>query len=505
MSDITVDVIADPAAAHGGHARIRLKGLWLLPPAATYRIEPLDDEDGSSVGWPRGEQNPRDVQITGNGVELIVGPDIVDAPALQPGTPVRILVPAAAISAEVRWPSLPASVATKRPAVIMTPAQRTAEAEALILAKQEAERRAADALIEQERSNAKAAAAAQASQRAAEQRAAGALADQQRTNEAAAAVRLVAESAKRSDRTVPAGPVARTALNGTAAINAAYRNGHASHATSAASSAASPSTGHLATLSRTRLRTSAPATDYPTPGAGKLTIPHDASIALPRPTAGVSKLPMLTFCLGLMIPTILAAAAWKMSGGTITLHPPQSQVQAAAQPVLTTASIKTAEPAQLPPVTVVETTALSIEDIFAVGTVSPRGQSTADLNADGALALADRSLHGVGQTVDREEARFWLRKTLALQLGGEQVTWAVTQLGTLYAAPDQGAADYGKARALWEISAAQGDPVALCFLSSLHELGLGTQPNRQTALGYALKAKSKGGCRDIDTTLARLR
>jgi TPR repeat protein len=486
VSEHSVDVIADPAAAQGGHARIRLNGVGALAPDAIFRIEPLDAGDEIELGWPAGDQRAADVRVTQSGVEFGIGPAIVDAPPLRAGTPVRIIVPAASVDAELRWPALPASVAPPQPAVIMSPAQRAAEATAILLAKQEAEREAS-------RRAETAAAEATRLQAVAEARARESLIDQSRADDAAEAVRLVAQAAQRAGTRVPPGPVLRAAtdtLTSQSPIGARPITAHAD--------TPPPPAGKLASLSTTRVRSPVARFDYPLPAPPGLSVPPDHGHEKPAPKRARSMLPVLTFCVGLLIPTALAGVVWQMYGRSL---PSQTIVTASITP-----AAKPTEPAQLPPVRIVEPAApVLIEDMFAVGSISPRGQSAGAVTSEAALAMADRSLHGVGQTIDREEARFWLRKSLALQLSGEQVTWALTQLGTLYATPDQGAPDYAKARTLWEIAAAQGDPIALCFLSSVHELGLGAPVNRATALTYAERAKAQGGCRDIDATLARLK
>ena len=118
---------------------------------------------------------------------------------------------------------------------------------------------------------------------------------------------------------------------------------------------------------------------------------------------------------------------------------------------------------------------------------------------------ADQSLSGNNNAgPDRREAKFWLRKALSAGLADERLLWAMTQLGTLYASPAGGVADFDSARILWELAAANGDPVALCFLASLQEGGFGTPKNPAEALSLYRQAKARGGCRGIDDALARL-
>ena len=146
----------------------------------------------------------------------------------------------------------------------------------------------------------------------------------------------------------------------------------------------------------------------------------------------------------------------------------------------------------------------SLADVLAVASVSPSGRS-ADVDLQTALKLADESLHTTAGGPDHVEASFWLRKSMALAIGSPQMSWTLTQLGTIYAQPSSGPADYGKARLLWELAGASGDAPALCFLGALYEHGLGVARSTRQALGYYQRAKARGGCNDVDAAIARVR
>ncbi|MDZ4842243.1 MAG: hypothetical protein SH859_08905, partial [Hyphomicrobium aestuarii] len=92
MSMMKIEVVPDPSVTTGGHAIIRLHGVAILPPGATLRIDPIDESLADEEGWPNGEFTPLDTRQTPDGLELRVGPDIVDAPLLEPGVPVTITV-----------------------------------------------------------------------------------------------------------------------------------------------------------------------------------------------------------------------------------------------------------------------------------------------------------------------------------------------------------------------------------------------------------------------------
>lgn len=123
MISVSVESVGD------GEAIIRLKGLTGLPPATTFRIEPIDDGAVGDVtpGWPRGDLEPVAARVGADGVELVIGQDVVDAPLLLPGTPVVLTVPGAGVRQELRWPKLTVPTQRRRAAAILTSEQRAAE------------------------------------------------------------------------------------------------------------------------------------------------------------------------------------------------------------------------------------------------------------------------------------------------------------------------------------------------------------------------------------------
>ena len=109
MTMKTIHIVPDQTHPEGGQAVIRIDGVWLLHDRATYRIEPLDEASSADdlLDWPHGEQIPLDVRTTARGIELVVGPSVVDAMDLHPGAAVSISVPAAQIrNAEALWPDV---------------------------------------------------------------------------------------------------------------------------------------------------------------------------------------------------------------------------------------------------------------------------------------------------------------------------------------------------------------------------------------------------------------
>ena len=145
--------------------------------------------------------------------------------------------------------------------------------------------------------------------------------------------------------------------------------------------------------------------------------------------------------------------------------------------------------------------AAELDDVFRVGDTSPQGVPAKGLGLERVLSLADMNLYG--EKPDPEEARFWLRRAGALVVGEQRFKWALTQLGAIYAR-ESSQEGFAKARALWQLAGGQGDPVALCFLGTLHEYGLGVPKSRLRALAHYEQAGQLGGCKGLDAALARV-
>ncbi|MFV0297410.1 MAG: hypothetical protein ACK5JT_14945, partial [Hyphomicrobiaceae bacterium] len=104
MSDVSISILHDHD--NGRALVIRLTGVALLPPGTIYRISPSQRDHNASlpVGWPSGDLKPAKQFITRDGVDLLLGPDVAASPALRPGTPVTVSVPAIDAFAELTWP-----------------------------------------------------------------------------------------------------------------------------------------------------------------------------------------------------------------------------------------------------------------------------------------------------------------------------------------------------------------------------------------------------------------
>ncbi len=138
-------------------------------------------------------------------------------------------------------------------------------------------------------------------------------------------------------------------------------------------------------------------------------------------------------------------------------------------------------------------TIANLDEAFSRGPVSPRGVTADGVSPARALERAHGLLRGGSGQRDTEEAAFWLKHHLQSALGSERTRIVLTQLGSAYADPSSGQPEFGKARVAWELSAAFGDPVAMCFLAAVHERGLGVVADEAVAGGWLKRAGAAGG------------
>jgi hypothetical protein len=144
--------------------------------------------------------------------------------------------------------------------------------------------------------------------------------------------------------------------------------------------------------------------------------------------------------------------------------------------------------------------------VLAIDRISPLGRDSIGMTREDALTLAEHFLHQAsGLQHDRQEAAYWLKHALRWALPDQSLTWALTQLGSVLAMAESGAADYGKARAVWQVAASLGDPVATCFLARTYEFGLGAEKNLNVARRLYGHAMTLGGCPGLEATINHLR
>lgn len=550
MKGEKIEIVKATDEGDEGEAIIRLLDVFELPGEPVFRIEPLDDDAGleDTPGWPSGDLEALRMRVGEKGVELIVSADVIDTPALLPGTPVAISVPSASIREELRWPGLRPAVRTARRGIVVVSAEKR---RAEIAARAKARRAELESM-------------------AAVRLAAEAEAEEQELEESDAAtatgtgdglsrldvkrkgnVKLVAsrdDTARALSMDPPLPPSSDTTSGPVIAVGPptstpAAANRPAPSASAAPKLAPPPEAGPGAKAPVTpaspvgpapaghqRPGAEPPVPDYypkqplskPAAGAAPPPPNHQPSATKPPPLParnalttpagapsreGTPNLPAHTprfltrsereqrtphsfqraFGLGFLVAALLAVVSTFAFRDNVAglLSPDDAKVAVATKPAAAPETLTT------------------LSGILAVPEVSTQGEEAGSVDLAEALKRADKHLAG-STDGDKQEARFWLRRALALGLGDQRLVWALTQLGTIYAAPASGAPDYAAARTLWELAAAQGDPVALCFLASLHEHGLGTDRNEVRALVLYRNAKAHGGCRSIDQSIARL-
>lgn len=413
MSDVHVEVLPDPAALNGGRAVVRLIGIFYLPGDVTYRIEPTDNriDANADPGWPGGDRRPNATRLTRDGIDLLIGPDVVEARRLAPGTLVRITIPAAAIDMELRWPDIPRQTNRSKTKLLPPP----------LPARKRPATGHADGTAHTSTPD-------------------------QRTDDTAT---------NWGDKPSP--------QDGARNLSAG--------AGPKGQSGTGPEPGKEPTQKAEPPQKAEPA---PLTPAMPRYLERAMTQQPKRPaTPGLVK----PFLIGLVIAAAISAAGWIGFQNEIARY-----VRALAEARLAGTSAAPSSPRP------------ALFELFAEPeSTSPRGRSAQNVSRTDALAIADTHLRA--NPPDRAEARFWLRTAMSRALGDAKMTWALTQLGTLYAAGIEGAApDYARARTFWEIAGAHGDPVALCFLGLLHEKGLGVRPAPTHAQALYAQAEKRGGC-----------
>ncbi len=424
MKKLSVDVYEDRSRPEGGHAVIRLNGLESLPDSVTFRIRPVDSTGAGDGAWQNTERHPLVTRLTKDGVELVVGPDIVESPLFLPGTLTAIEIQKCGVRGEFLWPRISPLVRPKRRHLIGAKTPREAKPDASEVIAFEEAHDASSELIPMSHA-------------------------------------LNGAASRSTNGAAPASVSADTLLEikpDSIVLPSAAERAAATAVPPPAPSIAPP----IATVD--------PAPDVP---SAKSDIVW-TDLAKDR---GFSRWLLLAAVLG---------GVGLLAGLLLTLFGIQGKHRVApADPSGGDASIAA---------------------LLSVGTTSPRGQKTRDHTQLQLIERADALLHAPDGKRDRGEAAFMLKRYLATTLAEERTLWAITQLGSAYAEPDGARApDYARARQLWDLAAALGDPVAMCFLAALHEHGLGAKASKPTALQWYLRAKDAGGCSGVDEAIVRVR
>ena len=438
MRRVEVEARDDAGHPEGGHAFILVQGLEHLDDGVTFFLRPLDAvalDDG--IGNLEHEQRATAVRSVPGGVELLVGPDVTEHQALQPGCSVEIEIPEAGVWSEFEWPEVTTRARPKRAKIVVN---RPPDAEAV-----DEPGRVGRTAVERDqpagsdvpRAGDTPPAPSRPATSPAEARMTGSV-----QKEATAMV-----TQQRADKV--AGPD----------VESVGRDPHPEHGQSADDYVVF----------------------YPHARGGKIG-PGGAGNAPQRKAASLLPTSRLGAA-AMAVAGVLAVQGllWLGSGGTLSS-------QASPSAASGTAGADG-----------------SNYDLFSVGPVSPRGVQARDMNATKALENAQAALLTPGGTRDAEEASYWLRRFITSGGSDERTRRVLTQLGTTFADGASRQPEFGKARQVWELASSFGDPVAMCFLGTLHENGLGVTPDRKVALQWYERAKLTGGCPAVDEAIARVK
>ncbi len=427
MSTLDVEVLPDSSQPSGGHAIIRLNGVTRLPLFPNFVIRPQDEAISLDdlAGWPKGDRRPLAVRDRAGGIDLYVGPDIVEAPGLVPGTPVVLTIADTELRGELHWPDLPQ--------IRRQSSEQEREEAAPALSVADPAEPPDDELI---------------------------------------AEPSIPEDAEPTSKEYSAG-----AVNGSHVPMPDVRTPSAGERLEPVTAEAEPAPSEVAppeplpadgTALPATAATSAFLSIRPASDAGPL-----RPAQLPSRFAAVARLTV--FGLAMLALGALMVALW---------------------PALKGITSKASVAGQFG--TVVDT-------LFPDSPLSPAGTNPAGVSRDAALERANAFLHGVGRPADRQEAQFWLRRAVAQDLSDPRVRWALTQLGSVYAAPGPGRQpDYDAAALLWQLAGANGDAVAHCFLGQMFHRGLGVPADRAKARRHYERARALGGCDGLEAATAAL-
>lgn len=148
----------------------------------------------------------------------------------------------------------------------------------------------------------------------------------------------------------------------------------------------------------------------------------------------------------------------------------------------------------------------AVFELIDPGQRSPRGLEAGNVAPQRALELANLALQSTGAQKDSDEGAFWLKRFIVTAPGSDRLARAFTELGTIHAEQNATRApEYVKARALWEIAAAMGDPGAAYFLGQLREFGLGVPQDPRAALNWYERARAQGTFPGVEDAIVRIR
>lgn len=533
LRKVDVRAYEDQSHPEGGHAVIVVTEIDGLPEGTSFLLKSPDDAPGAEPleGWPRGHQLPIEVRNTSDGAELVIGPTITDSQLLLPGTAVRIEIPSAEVWGEFVWPNVsPTRRPRRRNLIVNRTTTRSSragvmlppEADAPADIEDEAEWHDEPAVEEAPRVTPGRAQYAPADASVAQPAEAHFAATPPRPEpEPRPATR--AEAAPAEEEVVVFEEDRVSAATAGRAQSYADASGYAADAARARFSGggrddheADPAYAAEATLSRLLQHEAASRPRIAAQSAAGSEIPPSGRYGGRSQTSYSPESSSRGWSRRAMEPEFQSANAGRSVTGKALLG------GGLAAALVALATLAVFAPDRLPglrggpkPVAAVgapsgetaaadEDTPDSVFEALAVANVSPRGVA-ADMPLGRVLDLANKNAMTSGSQADREEGAFWRKRYVVGALGSDRTKKALTQLGSLYAEPTGSSPDFAKARLLWEVASAAGDPVAMCFLGQLYESGLSVAADKKSALQWYERAKQAGGCPAVDESIARVR
>ncbi|MFM9941125.1 MAG: hypothetical protein ACKVP7_16715 [Hyphomicrobiaceae bacterium] len=456
MRTLDVDARSDDSRPEGGHAVLLFAGLELPAEPVRFILRPLDPHiDPDRLDELLEPQDAIAARAVEGGCELVLGPQTTAHPALETGAIVAIELADLACRAEFVWPAIPPLARPRRQGLqikkmgaarAITPAPRGPSAPMMM------------------------------------QPVAGASAAPVTMSQAAAApmpgsaTPMVASAVRARPLVQPVQPTERRSGAVTAAAD--MRDAEA---------AAAPG-----------VERGDNSADY------VVFYPHARGGDLRRSSGGNGARPRAS-----LLPSTPGGAALTTAVVLLGLAGLLSLSRAPQLPVVAGSAVtQTAVPAVAPVAPRNGSEAAgeaSLFDLLSPGAVSPRGASAKDVTPQKALELAQSAVQTAGAPRDPEEAAFWLRRYVASIGNDERTRRALTQLGSAYADSSNKSFDFARARQVWELASAFGDPVAMCFLGVLHENGLSGPVDRKLSLAWYERAKGAGGCPGLDEAMARVK
>ncbi len=511
-----VEVLAYEDRAHpeGGHAVLVIPELDGLPDGATFQLRSPEEQSGFEVpeGWPRGHHFPVETRSAGNGAEFVVGPAVADNELLLPGTVVRIEIPSAEVWGEFVWPDVPPTRRPRRRNLIVNRKTRTSRAGVMLpphpagLGEDAAAADAVDAEwqdTDARGSEVLGSAAAGVSDRF-----------DQAAEGPAEGFRLSADDhGLAQDDFGGEGQVTSVVqddarFGAPAAQAVPYDNEDETDPAYAAEATLSRLLQLETFQPRIEAQTSANVPDLTADPVAKYSRRSQQDYSSHASSRGWSPSAMepdfqpAVARRSISIKTLVGAGLAAIVGGAaaIMLLAPDKVFGPRNGRAGPTVSVYNAGDTAVGD----DDTPDSLFEALAVGPTSPRG-TTADLPLARVLENANKNAMTSAAAADREEGAFWRKRYIVGALGNDRTKKALTQLGSLFAEPTGQAPDFAKARLLWEVASAAGDPVAMCFLGQLHESGLSVAADKKSALQWYERAKQAGGCPSLEESIARVR